>query len=134
MRLKLAAAACAAALVIAPMGSAMADGDVDAGAKVFKKCGACHGFDPEKKKIGPHLNGVVDRPAAAIDGFKYSSAMMESGLAWNTETLDLYLTKPKKLVPGTKMVYAGLKKPEDRINVIAYIVSMSTVTDEGAAE
>jgi cytochrome c len=115
-----------AALVLAfGTGSAFADGDAEAGKKVFNKCKSCHTFDASKKKIGPHLNGVIDRAAGAVEGFKYSKAMMESGLTWDEETLDKFLEKPKDLVKGTKMSMAGLKKEDDRENVIAYIKSQS---------
>lgn len=100
---------------------AMAEGDAAAGKKVFKKCKACHSLEEGKKKIGPSLNGVIDRAAAAVDGFKYSKAMKGSGLTWDEETLAKFLTKPKALVPKTKMSFAGIKKETDIANVIAYI-------------
>ena len=100
---------------------AMAEGDAAAGKKVFKKCKACHSLEEGKKKIGPSLYGVIDRAAAAVDGFKYSKAMKGSGLTWDEETLAKFLTKPKALVPKTKMSFAGIKKEADIANVIAYI-------------
>ena len=108
--------------VLAAFGSpAMADGDAAAGKKVFKKCKACHALEEGKKKVGPSLFGVIGRAAGAVEGFKYSKAMMESGLTWDDETLAKYLTKPKDLVPKTKMSFAGLRKEDDIENVIAYI-------------
>ena len=103
---------------------AHAEGDAEAGLKVFKKCKACHTAEEKKKKVGPHLVGIVDRAAAAIEGYKYSKAMKakgEEGLVWTIENLDAYLTKPKAFVPKTKMAFPGLKKPKDRANVIAYL-------------
>ena len=120
-----------AAVVLAALAfstSAQAEGDVEAGMKVFKKCKACHNVDKEKNKVGPHLIGIVDRAAAAIDGYKYSKAMKakgEEGLMWTVENLDAYLTKPKDFIPKTKMAFPGLKKPEDRANVIAYMKSVT---------
>ena len=100
---------------------ALAEGDAAAGEKVFKKCKACHSLEEGKKKVGPSLFGVMGKPAGAVDGFKYSKAMLASGLTWDDETLAKYLTKPKALVPKTKMSFAGLKKEADIANVIAYM-------------
>ena len=105
---------------------ASASGDVAAGEKVFKKCKACHVVDAEKHKTGPHLVNIMGRAAGSADGFKkYSDAMKSSGIVWNEETLDGYLEKPKAYVKGTRMAFAGLRKEEDRANVIAYLKSYS---------
>jgi len=100
---------------------ALADGDPEAGEKVFNKCKACHSLEEGKNKVGPSLHGVIGREAASVDGFKYSKAMQESGLTWDEETLEKYLEKPRDVVPGTRMAFAGLKKEDDIENVIAYI-------------
>jgi len=105
-------------------GAALADGDAAAGQKVFNKCKACHSPEAGKNKIGPSLHGVVGRNAGAAEGYKYSSAMAESGLVWDEATLDKFLTKPKDLVNGTKMTFAGLKKEDERANVIAYLKTL----------
>ena len=105
---------------------ALASGDVAAGEKVFKKCKACHVVDAEKHKTGPHLVNLMGRTAGSADGFKkYSDAMKSSGIVWNEETLDAYLENPKAYVKGTRMAFAGLRKEEDRVNVIAYLKSYS---------
>jgi cytochrome c len=110
------------AAVLGLFGSpALAEGDAEAGAKVFKKCKACHSLEEGKKKVGPSLFGVIDRAAGAVEGFKYSKAMLASGLTWDDETMAKYLAKPKALVPKTKMTFAGLKKEDDIANVIAYL-------------
>ena len=96
-------------------------GDAAAGEKVFKKCKACHTLEEGKNRVGPSLAGVVGRAAGTVEGYKYSKAMKESGLTWDEATLDTFLTKPKDLVKKTKMAFAGLKKEEDRANVIAYL-------------
>ena len=99
------------------------------GEKVFKKCKACHAVGKgAKNKVGPHLNGVVGRAAAAVEGFRYSKAMKakgEEGLVWTPETLDAFLAKPKAVVPKTRMSFAGLKKAEDREALIAYLSRFS---------
>jgi cytochrome c len=102
---------------------AQAEGDASAGEKVFKKCKACHVVDKEKNRLGPHLVGIMGRAAGSLDGFKYSKAMIESGLTWDEATLDAYLADPKGYVPKNKMAFPGLKKEADRVNVIAYLKS-----------
>jgi cytochrome c len=98
--------------------------DVEAGKTVFKKCAVCHAADGTTNKVGPHLGGLIGRTAGTVTGFNYSKAMTTAGaggLVWNEETLAKYLVEPKAIVPGTKMAFAGLKKPEDIQNVIAYL-------------
>lgn len=105
-------------------GAAFAGGDAAAGEKVFRKCKACHSTEAGKNKIGPSLHGVIGRKAGTEEGYKYSSAMANSGLVWNEETLDKYLEKPRDVVPGTKMTFAGLRKEQDRQDVIAYLETL----------
>jgi len=97
--------------------------DVELGSKVFKKCMACHAID-EKNKIGPSLKGIVGRKAATVEGFKYSDAMLAKGaegVVWDEATLAAYLPDPKAWVPGTKMAFPGLKKPEEVTGLIAFL-------------
>jgi len=114
----------AALLALAFATPARADGDAEAGKVVFKKCAICHQIDPAKKGIGPTLFGVVGRPSASFPGFAYSDAMKAANKTWDAATLDVYLTNPRALVPGTKMVFPGLPKDEDRANVIAYLSTL----------
>ena len=100
---------------------AFAEGDVKAGKKVFNKCKACHVVDKEKNRVGPHLVGLYGRTAGTVEGFKYSDAMIEHGVEWNDETLAEYLAAPKKVVKGTKMSFAGLRKEKDIVNILAYL-------------
>ncbi len=104
---------------------ALAEGDAEAGEKVFKKCKACHAVgEGAKNKVGPVLNGIIGEPAAAVDGFKFSDAMKQAaadGLVWDEANLTAFLTKPKDFMKGTKMTFAGLKKEKDIANVIAYL-------------
>ncbi|MEM9105688.1 MAG: cytochrome c family protein [Pseudomonadota bacterium] len=122
MRLRMfTAIAVAAAVFAAP---ALAEGDAKKGAKVFRKCKACHVVDEETNKVGPHLVGIIDRSIATAEGYKYSGAMIEfgaDGKVWDVETLTLYLKSPKDLIKGTKMVFVGLKKDADLENIIAYL-------------
>ncbi len=99
-----------------------------AGEKLFRKCVICHSSDKDgKRKVGPNLWDVVARPIAADEGFAYSNALKEkSGETWSYDNLDAFLKKPNDWAPGTKMMsFAGLKKPEQRAAVIAYLRSLS---------
>ena len=91
------------------------------GKKVFNKCKACHSLKAGKRKIGPDLANLIGRKAGTVKGFRYSKAMKKSGLTWDEETLDKYLTKPRKFVKGTKMAFPGLRKKADRDNLIAFL-------------
>ncbi len=102
----------------------LADADVEKGEKVFKKCAACHKLEEGKNVVGPYLYGVVGRPVASAEGFNYTDAMKEYGGDWTPERLDAYLAKPRDVVPGTSMSFAGLRKEEERINVIGYLDSL----------
>lgn len=96
--------------------------DPAAGEKAFGKCKACHKLDGTDG-VGPHLNGVVGRTVASVGGFSYSDGMQAHGGDWTPEALQEFLTNPKGVVKGTKMTFGGLKKPEDRANLIAFLQS-----------
>lgn len=101
----------------------MASADAAAGEKDFGKCRACHKLDGSNA-TGPHLDGVVGRAIASVDGFNYSSAMVEhvnDYPDWSPEALYHFLTNPKAEVPGTKMVFAGFKNPQDIADLVAYL-------------
>lgn len=104
--------------------------DAAAGEKVFKKCSSCHAVgDGAKNKSGPQLNDIFGRIAGQLEGFKFSKAMRsagENGLIWTDETMDQFITKPKTMIKKTKMAFAGLKKPKDRENLIAYLKTFSS--------
>ena len=98
--------------------------DVEKGAKVFRQCMACHTADDATNKVGPSLKGIVGRKAATVDGYKYSAAMLAKGtegVVWDEATLAVYLPNPKGFVPGTKMAFNGVKKPDDVANLIAFL-------------
>jgi cytochrome c len=99
-------------------------GGAVAGAAIFKKCLACHKVGPDAGNgVGPALNGIVGRPAGTTPDYRYSAAMRGSGLVWDEATLTTYLRAPRKLVPGTKMAFAGLSKDRDIADVIAYLAT-----------
>lgn len=109
-------------VVFASSGWVMAaDGDAKAGSKIYKRCIACHEAKKEKNKVGPHLVGIMGRTAGAVDGFKYSDAMKESGIVWDEETIAAYLADPKGYIEGNKMAFPGLKKEDQIADVIAYL-------------
>ena len=100
---------------------AFAQGDPEKGEKVFNRCKACHVVDKEQNRVGPHLVGIIGRPAGSVEGFKYSDALKGWGKTWDEETLAAYLKDPKGYIPGNKMAFAGLKKEEEVADVIAYL-------------
>ena len=102
-------------------------GDIAAGEKVFKKCRACHVVDKEKNKVGPHLVNVFGRKPGSLDGVKYSKGMIEFGKdnVWDEATMSAYRKKPRSVVKGTRMAFAGLRKEKDIENLIAYLKQFS---------
>ena len=92
------------------------------GAKIFKKCAACHSIkEGGANKIGPALWGVLGRPAGSIPDYKYSKAMAAHGKNWSFEEMNGFLIKPRDWIKGTKMSFAGLKKAKERAAVILYM-------------
>jgi cytochrome c len=98
--------------------------DIDRGAKIFKKCASCHNAGKgEGAKVGPGLYGVGGRAKGIFAGFSYSDAMKTKGGIWDQASINEFITKPRDYLPGTKMAFAGLKKPQDRADVILYLES-----------
>ena len=96
-------------------------GDVEAGAKIFQKCHACHNIGPgAKNAVGPVLNGIKGRAAGVYPGYAYSDANKNSGLTWDEATFKDYLIAPQKKIPGTKMTFPGLANEKDRDDIWAY--------------
>ena len=100
---------------------AQAAGDPVKGKAVFARCAICHTVEPGKNKLGPTLANIVGSKAGDVPGFNFSPAMKASKVVWTPHALDKYLTNPRAFLPGNRMIFAGLPKPEDRANVIAYL-------------
>lgn len=100
---------------------AQAAGDPVKGKAVFARCAICHTVEPGKNKLGPTLANIVGSKAGDVPGFNFSPAMKASKVVWTPDALDKYLTNPRAFLPGNRMIFAGLPKPEDRANVIAYL-------------
>jgi cytochrome c len=101
--------------------------DMAEGQKVFRKyCGVCHVAEKGSTKVilGPNLYGLVGRKAGSIEGFKYSEANRNSGIIWTRNVLAEYLENPKKVIPGTVMAFVGVKRSEEREDLIAFLESL----------
>lgn len=104
---------------------AFAAGDPVKGKRVAKKCTACHTMNEGgKKRLGPNLYGIVDQPAGAIAGYRYSKAMKASGVIWTEAALTGFIAKPKKFLKGTKMKFGGIKSAKQRADLVAYLKSL----------
>lgn len=103
--------------------SAQADGDAEAGAKIFPRlCGGCHQVgESARPGFGPQLNGIFGRAAGTSSNYVYSDAMKNSGITWGRDTLTAYLKDPKGVVPGTRMIFWGLSDEEKLNNLLAYL-------------
>ena len=91
------------------------------GKKVFKKCVTCHSLQEGKNKIGPSLYNLLDRKIGSVEGYKYSKAMKNSSVVWDEESLDKFLTKPRKFIPKTKMSFRGIKNKSLRDDLISFL-------------
>lgn len=116
------------AVLAAPLGADTL-GDVAVGEKLFSQCKGCHQVGPDaKNRIGPHLNALFGRKAGALDDFRYSKALARAasgGLEWHADTIDAFLENPRALISGTRMSYRGMKDPQARANLIAYLRTFS---------
>jgi len=96
-------------------------GDPAHGKTIFNRCMVCHSIDAGVNHIGPSLHNVVGRPAGTVPNFSYSGANKKSGITWTQQKIFDYLKNPQAMVPGTKMTFPGLPKPQDRADVVAYL-------------
>ncbi len=104
----------------------LASASIEKGEKIYKKCGACHNYKKDSvNKVGPNLWNLINRPIAGVEGFGYSKALIEIGGKWTYEELSNFLYKPKDYAKGTKMNFSGLKKVEDRANLILFLREQS---------
>ena len=101
----------------------LAGADLHKGKVLFLQCRACHSIVPEAEsgKIGPTLYGVLGRKAGSVSDFAYSEAVAGSGITWTADQIDRWLQRPSEFLPGNKMVFVGIKDPQDRANIIAFI-------------
>ncbi|KQN42310.1 cytochrome C [Pseudomonas sp. Leaf48] len=123
---KIAALTFAAAILLSTPASAA--GDAQAGQKVYKRmCSGCHQIGESARAFfGPQLNGVIGRPSAVTTDYVYSDAMKSANLVWDRDTLIAYLEAPKKVVPGTRMIFWGLSDPEKIDDLLAYLETFKT--------
>jgi len=98
-------------------------GDAAKGKRVFAQCMTCHAVQEGRNNVGPSLYGIVGRVSGTVPDFKYSDANRNSNVTWTEENLFVYLEKPTEFIPGTIMVFPGLRNPQDRADVIAYLKS-----------
>jgi len=111
-----AAAAGGASLVVAGF-----TGDAARGQRIFMQCRTCHAIEPGVNRAGPSLHGIVGRESGTIPNFRYSNANKNSNVTWDEATLFTYLENPREFMPGTTMSFVGLKQPQQRADVIAYL-------------
>tara|TARA_B100000745_G_scaffold67372_1_gene39771 strand:+ start:24 stop:479 length:456 start_codon:yes stop_codon:yes gene_type:complete len=103
------------------------DGDLERGRKLYLQCRACHSLkENEPHKIGPNLFKIIGSKAGSMKGYNYSDALSKSEIVWTIENLDLWLEKPYEIIPGNKMVFSGMRKQEDRNDLIAYVYDQTS--------
>ena len=103
------------------------DGNLERGRKLYLQCRACHSLkENEPHKIGPNLFKIIGSKAGSMKGYNYSDALSKSEIVWTIENLDLWLEKPYEIIPGNKMVFSGMRKQEDRNDLIAYVYDQTS--------
>jgi len=111
-----------ASIALAASTAAASAQDVAAGEQSFKKCLPCHSVgEAAKNKVGPELNGLDGRKAGASEGFNYTEANKNSGITWNESVFKDYIKDPRAKIPGTKMVFAGIKNEQEVNDLWAYL-------------
>ena len=112
--------------IVEPISSLLLYASIEKGEKIFKKCGSCHNYQKGgTNKVGPNLWNLINRPKASAKSYSYSKALTELGGEWTYDEIAEFLYKPKEYVKGTKMNFSGLKKVEDRANIVFFLREQS---------
>jgi cytochrome c len=118
-------AAVMVALDVKDATGAQMSGDVTNGERIFRQCASCHTIEAGVNRVGPSLHAIVGRVAGTVPGFRYSDANKTSGITWTEQEMFAYLENPRAKIPGTTMAFVGIRKPQDRADVIAYLQEKS---------
>lgn len=109
------------ALNVTDASGAQLSGDTERGRRIFAQCATCHSIEAGVNRVGPSLHGIIGRRAGTVSGFRYSDANRSSGITWSEQELFEYLENPRGKIPGTIMAFVGLRAPQQRADVIAYL-------------
>jgi cytochrome c len=107
--------------LLLPAGPVAAEGDPEAGERVYSRCRACHVVDQEQNRVGPHLVGIYGREAGAVEGYRYSPALADSGIVWDDETIAAYVADPRGFIPGNRMAFPGIRDEQEIADLLAYL-------------
>jgi cytochrome c len=109
------------AAFLLPAGPVAAEGDAEAGERVFSRCRACHVVDQEQNRVGPHLVGIYGREAGSVEGYRYSPALADSGIVWDDEAIAAYVEDPRGFIPGNRMAFPGIRNEQEIADLLAYL-------------
>ena len=109
------------AAFLLPAGPVAAEGDAEAGERVFNRCRACHVVDQEQNRVGPHLVGIYGREAGSVEGYRYSPALADSDIVWDDETIAAYVEDPRGFIPGNRMAFPGIRNEQEIADLLSYL-------------